>query len=153
MSDRGQLLIQSNMEQETAKPKRDFRIRKLTERECLRLMDVDEDNINKMMAYPLSIPDGVNFKEWFNNLSNEDKELWKKKHTSKSQLYKQAGNSIVVSCLVEIFRQLFRPTYYEPEVIEEKPKLVVKPKEEKKEEEKTQYTQLSLFDFKKWKKK
>lgn len=33
---------------------------------------------------------------------------------SSSQLYKQAGNSIVVSCLAHIFRELFKGTEYEP---------------------------------------
>ena len=34
---------------------------------------------------------------------------------SSSQLYKQAGNSIVVSCLAHIFRELLKDTEYEPE--------------------------------------
>lgn len=55
-----------------------IRIRKLTERECLRLMDVDENDINKMVQVE-----------------------------SATQLYKAAGNSIVVNCLVGIFGQLF----------------------------------------------
>lgn len=54
-----------------------YRIRKLTERECLRLMDVEEQDIDKILAVQ-----------------------------SKTQAYKQAGNSIVVSCLCAIFSQL-----------------------------------------------
>lgn len=61
--------------------KRDFRIRKLTERECLRLMDVDEHYIGAMEA------SGV----------------------SRSGLYFAAGNSIVVACMVGIFENLFYP--------------------------------------------
>lgn len=55
-----------------------YRIRKLTERECFRLMgvaDTDSDKIRKVV--------------------------------SKSQCYKLAGNSIVVDVLVAIFNQLF----------------------------------------------
>lgn len=56
-----------------------LRIRKLTERECLRLMDVDDEDIDKMIATGLS----------------------------KSALYKLAGNSIVVNVLYYIFRNMF----------------------------------------------
>lgn len=56
-----------------------YRIRKLTPRECFRLMDVSESDIDKIQA------SGV----------------------SNSQQYKMAGNSIVVSCLFHIFRTLF----------------------------------------------
>ena len=56
-----------------------IRIRKLTCRECLRLMDVDEHNIDKMCGAGIS----------------------------DSQLYKMAGNSIVVACMEGIFRNLF----------------------------------------------
>lgn len=56
-----------------------YRIRKLTPRECFRLMDVSEEDIDKIQA------SGV----------------------SNSQQYKMAGNSIVVSCLFHIFRTLF----------------------------------------------
>lgn len=53
------------------------RIRKLTPRECWRLMDFDDEDFDRAAA--------VN---------------------SKTQLYKQAGNSIVVNCLVAIFGQM-----------------------------------------------
>lgn len=56
-----------------------FRIRKLTERECFRLMDVDDANIDKIQAAGIS----------------------------KSQQYKLAGNSIVTNVLFHIFRKLF----------------------------------------------
>lgn len=55
----------------------DFGIFDLTERECLRIMGVRDTDIDKMAA--------VN---------------------SKTQLYKQAGNSIVTSVLMGIFSQL-----------------------------------------------
>lgn len=56
-----------------------FRIRKLTPRECYRLMDVPEEYIDRLLASGIS----------------------------KSQHYKLAGNSIEVSCLYHIFKNLF----------------------------------------------
>ena len=56
-----------------------YRIRKLTPRECYRLMDVPEHQIDRLIASGIS----------------------------KSQHYKLAGNSIVVSCLYHIFKSLF----------------------------------------------
>lgn len=55
-----------------------YRIRKLTERECFRLMGVSEEYIDLIQAAGIS----------------------------RSQQYKMAGNSIVVDVLVAIFRQL-----------------------------------------------
>lgn len=54
-----------------------IRIRKLTPRECWRLMGFTDEDFNKAQS--------VN---------------------SNTQLYKQAGNSIVVNCLESIFRQM-----------------------------------------------
>ena len=65
-----------------------LRIRKLTPKECWRLMgfdDIDFDNAKKALN------------DTFYN--GEDR--------SNSQLYKQAGNSIVVNVLMAIFKQLF----------------------------------------------
>lgn len=56
-----------------------YGIRKLTPRECFRLMDVDDDQIDKMQ-------DGT---------------------ISNSAQYRLAGNSIVVNCLYHIFRKMF----------------------------------------------
>lgn len=55
----------------------DVRIRKLTPRECFRLMGFSDDDFDKI------------------------------KGISNSQLYKMAGNSIVVNVLTEIFKELF----------------------------------------------
>lgn len=55
-----------------------IRIRKLTPRECWRLMDFKDDDFEKA--------ESVN---------------------SNTQLYKQAGNSIVKNCMCEIFKGLF----------------------------------------------
>ena len=54
-----------------------YRVRKLTEKECWRLMNFSDDDFNKAAA--------VN---------------------SRTQLYKQAGNSIVRNVLVSIFGQM-----------------------------------------------
>ncbi len=59
-----------------------FDIRKLTPRECFRLMDVDDADIDKIQAAGIS----------------------------NSQQYKMAGNSIVTNVLAEIFRKLFVDT-------------------------------------------
>lgn len=58
--------------------KKRYRIRKLTPRECFRLMDVKESDIDKIQSA------GV----------------------SESQQYKCAGNSIVVACMFHIFENL-----------------------------------------------
>ena len=57
----------------------DVKVRKLTPRECFRLMDVSESDIDIIL----------------NTVSD-------------NQAYKLAGNSIVVNVLVEIFRNLFK---------------------------------------------
>lgn len=57
----------------------EYWIRKLTPRECFRLMDVPENLIDIMLRTGIS----------------------------NSQLYKLAGNSIVVACLYHIFRKMF----------------------------------------------
>lgn len=57
----------------------DFEIRKLTPRECFRIMDVDDADIDKIQATGLS----------------------------KSAQYKLAGNSICVNVLCHLFRKMF----------------------------------------------
>lgn len=65
----------------------EFRIRKLTVRECYRLMDVPENVIDKMLS-----------------CDENGKQI-----ISNSQGYKLAGNSIVVSCLYHLFEQIWYP--------------------------------------------
>ena len=69
-----------------------LRIRKLTPRECFRLMDVRDSDFDKLLA-----------------TDSYDKNGNPKRAISDSQLYKMAGNSIVVSCLDLIFENLFFP--------------------------------------------
>ena len=56
-----------------------YRIRKLTPTECFRLMDVDDEYIQKIKSAGIA----------------------------KTNLYKLAGNSICVACMFHIFRKLF----------------------------------------------
>ena len=58
---------------------RRYRIRKLSPTECFRLMDVDDNDIEKI----------------------------KQAGIAKTNLYKLAGNSICVSCMYHLFRKLF----------------------------------------------
>lgn len=70
-----------------------YRIRKLTPTECLRLMGVDDSDIEKMKSAKLTQP-----------LKNG---RVKERPMPKTQLYKMAGNSIVVDVLYHIFHQMF----------------------------------------------
>ena len=69
-----------------------FRIRKLTPRECFRLMDVSDADFDKLLV-----------------METTGKDNKQKRVISDSQLYKMAGNSIVVACLDLIFENLFFP--------------------------------------------
>ena len=75
---------------------RRIRVRKMTPREALRLMDVTDSDIDKMMKATETV-----------TLKNG--KVKEKKAISKTALYKLAGNSIVVSCLYHIFRTMFIP--------------------------------------------
>lgn len=70
-----------------------YRIRKLTERECFRLMDVSDSDIDKIEAHRIKV-----------TLKNGKV---KEKPIPKSAKYKLAGNSICVSCLYWIFYKMF----------------------------------------------
>lgn len=75
----------------------DFRIRKLTERECFRLMDVPEEYIDRLMS-------DTGFIVW------NGKKYVQVPRLARSRLYKMAGNSIVVACMYHIWRKLFIDT-------------------------------------------
>ena len=64
-----------------------FRLRKLTEREVFRLMDVSEEDIDRIQ----------------------------KAGISRTQQYKMAGNSIVTNVMYHIFRKMFVDTECEGE--------------------------------------
>ena len=61
-----------------------YRIRKLTPRECFRLMGFSDDDFDKAQSAGIS----------------------------NSQLYKQAGNSIVVDVLYHIYKELYKAMPY-----------------------------------------
>lgn len=63
---------------------KEYRIRKLTEKECWRLMGFQDKDIEAAKAVGIS----------------------------KTQLYKQAGNSIVVDVLYHIYRELYKAMPY-----------------------------------------
>lgn len=97
-------LIEKNMDAnlimnlpEELKGKR-LRIRKLTPRECFRLMGVREKEIDKIQQTKFLKND---VKPAENQYDPNAKPI------SNSQQYKMAGNSIVVDCLFYIFRNLF----------------------------------------------
>lgn len=79
-----------------------YAIRKLTPKECFRLMGVRDNVLGTMQSSnaqaALRLPD------WKGKGKPEDMAI------SASQQYKQAGNSIVVDVLAHIYEQLFYPT-------------------------------------------
>lgn len=70
-----------------------YRIRRLIPRECFRLMDVDDEDYDKIKNYVKG-----------------HRKNGKPMYISESQQYKLAGNSIVVACMEHIFEQLFFPS-------------------------------------------
>lgn len=76
-----------------------FRIRKLTPRECFRLMGVRDDRIDQLLETEV-VP-----------AKKGSTEMVERLKISKSQLYKCAGNSIVVDCMMYLFENLLYPTY------------------------------------------
>lgn len=70
-----------------------YRIRRLIPRECFRLMDVDDEDYDKIKNYV-----------------KDHRKNGKPMYISESQQYKLAGNSIVVDCMEHIFEQLFFPS-------------------------------------------
>lgn len=112
---------------------RRYRIRKLTPTECFRLMDVSDEDIEKIKSYrgdkseiirdangePIMNMEFVrprkNERKITVEFNGEQREyygsqlIWRKegKEISKTAQYKLAGNSIVVSCMYHLFRKLF----------------------------------------------
>ncbi len=87
----------------------DCLIRKLTPLECYRLMGFDDEDFY-YAAYGRDIPIPLAKRVEKRDLSREEwKELWRvmrHQQVSNSQLYKQAGNSIVVNVLEAIFKEM-----------------------------------------------
>lgn len=70
-----------------------YRIRYLVPRECFRLMDVDDEDYDRIKNYVKG-----------------HRKNGKPMYISETQQYKLAGNSIVVACMEHIFEQLFFPS-------------------------------------------
>lgn len=79
-----------------------YAIRKLTPKECFRLMGVRDNVIGTMQSSNAQAAERV--PDWKGKGKPEDMAV------SASQQYKQAGNSIVVDVLAHIYEQLFYPT-------------------------------------------
>lgn len=95
-----------------------FRIRKLTPRECFRLMGVDDKDIDKIQAYPfhsLIEHPAYSKAEREAGMTDKEKRALMRDSISNSAQYKLAGNSIVVDVLFHLFRKLFIETGAEKE--------------------------------------
>lgn len=82
-------------------------VRKMTSKEAFRLMSVSDEDIEKIQAYPFKT-----YAEREEAIAKADKkELARIKRESicKTAQYKLAGNSIVCSVILNIFRTLFIP--------------------------------------------
>lgn len=86
-----------------------FRVRKLTPKENWRLMGFTDADFYRA-KYGREIPKDLAIRIDDRSLSkNEWKQLWRhmrREQMSNSQLYKQAGNSIVVNVLMAIFKEM-----------------------------------------------
>lgn len=78
-----------------------YAIRKLTPKECFRLMDVRDNVIGTMQSSNAQAAELL--PDWKGKGKPEDMAV------SASQQYKQTGNSIVVDVLENIFENLFYP--------------------------------------------
>lgn len=81
-----------------------YRIRKLTPTECFRLMGCDDSDIDKLKSAKLT--------------QTLKSGKVKEKPIPKTQLYKMAGNSIVVDVLYHIFHQMFIAEQPKPKPIQ-----------------------------------
>ena len=86
-----------------------YAIRKLTPKECFRLMGVRDDTIRTMQTTVAEM------KERRGQADNGGKQKDADMVISASQQYKQAGNSIVVDVLKAIYAQLWYPQGAEAE--------------------------------------
>ena len=83
-----------------------YAIRKLTPKECFRLMGVRDNVIGTMQSSNAQAAERL--PDWKGKGNPEDMAI------SASQQYKQAGNSIVVDVLAHIYEQLFYPAPPKP---------------------------------------
>ncbi len=86
-----------------------YKIRKFTPTECLRLMGVSDRDIEKLRMYPFHrLVENPSYSraEILEGMTEEEKRTLMNKGISDTQLYKMAGNSIVVPVLEGIFRNM-----------------------------------------------
>ena len=86
-----------------------IRVRKLTPKECWRLMGFDDDSFYRAKYSPECPTDLAKRIEKRDLTKKEWKRLYRytrREYVSNSQLYKQAGNSIVVDVLMAIFKEM-----------------------------------------------
>lgn len=84
-----------------------IRVRKMTPREAFRLMDVSDEDIEKIQAYPFK--SFAERQDALKDAGKKNRTKIKRDSICKTAQYKLAGNSIVVSCLYHIFRTMFIP--------------------------------------------
>ena len=86
-----------------------IRVRKMTPREAFRLMDVSEEDIDKIQGYPYK--EVQERRKAHATLTQKElaKDYIGKGSIPKTAQYRLAGNSIVVNVLYHIFRTLFIP--------------------------------------------
>lgn len=82
-------------------------IRKMTPIEAFRLMDVNNRDIEKIRAYPWT--NYAEREKALNGKDDKERRRMLRQGISKTAQFKLAGNSIVVSCLYYIFKNLFIP--------------------------------------------
>ena len=96
----------------TAGIEQKFRIRKLTPRECWRLMDFTDEDFDRAKYY--SKEESKKLLEKYPNHRGRRQFALEERieRMSDTQLYKQAGNSICVGVLHYIFRELYEAMPY-----------------------------------------
>ncbi len=94
------MITKFNLKDHTIKS---YAIRKLTPKECFRLMGVRDDVIRTMQSIVKEAKERVNSFTKVGKVKDGDMAI------SASQQYKQAGNSIVVDVLAQIYGQLWYP--------------------------------------------
>lgn len=90
---------------------RRIRVRKMHQIESFLLMDCSMEDIEKIISYPFKnrAERELAIKEATERGDKKELSRIRRESISKTNCYKLAGNSIVVSCLYHIFRTLFLP--------------------------------------------
>lgn len=89
-----------------------YRIRKLTPKECWRLMDFSDEDFEKAKYYSREECEALLVKNPNHKGKRQFEEEQRIDRMSDTQLYKQAGNSIVVAVPYYIFKELYKAMPY-----------------------------------------